>query len=204
MPESTEEVDLKFLNSMRCQPPPLPSNRRQGKCGNCRYQHQPQHKCPATGAECHKCGWWNHFANMCHSQTQKTWTRVQDWWWWNAHCCHHRDNPKLPLTPTISLSRLAQAPNAMSCRPKMYRHISQQPLMKSKAKLIAFSGHQLTYIGKVTLLCEYKNKFFPVEFEVVDDVADVLGLKTSTEMKLVRLKAFTMIPWVSTPIFSLA
>ena len=76
--------------------------------------------------------------------------------------------------------------------------------MKSKAKLIAFSGHQLPYIGKVTLLCEYKKKFFPVEFEVVDDVADVLGLKTSTEMKLVRLKALTKIPWVSTPIFSLA
>ncbi len=58
--------------------------------------------------------------------------------------------------------------------------------MKSRAKLVAFGGHRLNTRGKVTLLCEYKQKFWPIEFEVMDYAANVLGLKTSSEMKLVQ------------------
>ena len=74
--------------------------------------------------------------------------------------------------------------NVMSS--KTYDHITQQPLMKSKAKLVAFGGRRLTSRGKGTLLCKYRNKFWPVQFEVLDDVSNVLGLKTNTEMRLVK------------------
>ena len=75
----------------------------------------------------------------------------------------------------------------------MQRHVSQnlqpgikQTLTESKARLVAFGGHRLKSCGKLTLLCEHKDKYRPVEFEVLKDVTDVLGLKTCEEMKLVQ------------------
>lgn len=35
-------------------------------------------------------------------------------------------------------------------------------------------------------MCEYKSKLWPMEFEVLDNVSNVLGLNASTEMKLVQ------------------
>ena len=40
--------------------------------------------------------------------------------------------------------------------------------------------------GKLTLLCEHKNKYRPIEFEILDNVTNVLGLKTCEEMRLVK------------------
>ena len=37
-----------------------------------------------------------------------------------------------------------------------------------------------------TLLCEHKNKYWRVEFEVLEDVTNVLGLKTCEELQLVK------------------
>ena len=36
------------------------------------------------------------------------------------------------------------------------------------------------------MLCEHKNKYMSVEFQILERVSNVLGLKTSTEMKLVK------------------
>ena len=66
---------------------------------------------------------------------------------------------------------------------KTYNNVSQQPLRKSSTKLVAFGGHRLKSLGKATLLCKHKKK---IEFEVLNDVSDVLGLKTSEEMNLVQ------------------
>ena len=60
--ESTEDVDVKLLKTRR-QNPPQP-NRQQGRCGCCGGRHYPQQRCPAIGAECHKCGRRNHFASV--------------------------------------------------------------------------------------------------------------------------------------------
>ena len=64
--------------------------------------------------------------------------------------------------------------------------VSKQTLTKSKARLVAFGGHRRKSCGKLTLLCEHKDKYRPVEFEVLKNVTDVLGLKTCEEMKLVQ------------------
>ena len=58
--------------------------------------------------------------------------------------------------------------------------------MKSRNKLVAFGGQRLNTRGKVTLLCQCKQKFWPVEFEVLNNVSNVLGLTTSSEMRLVQ------------------
>ena len=67
-----------------------------------------------------------------------------------------------------------------------YKRVSSRTLTKSKARLVAFGGHRLKSCGKTTLLCEHKNKYWPVEFEVLEDVTNVLGLKTCEELQLVK------------------
>ena len=67
-----------------------------------------------------------------------------------------------------------------------YDRICQRPLRKSRAKLVAFGGHRMNSLGKTVILCEHKNKYIAVEFEVLSKVSNVLGLKTSTEMKLIK------------------
>ena len=74
--------------------------------------------------------------------------------------------------------------NVMSSQ--TYHQLSQRPLQKSKARLIAFGGNRLSAIGKTSLLCEYKGKYWPVEFEVVNNVSNILGLHACTEMQMVK------------------
>uniref|UniRef100_H3BCC1 Peptidase A2 domain-containing protein n=1 Tax=Latimeria chalumnae TaxID=7897 RepID=H3BCC1_LATCH len=70
--------------------------------------------------------------------------------------------------------------------------LSVEKLQKSKAKLVSFSGPQIRVVGKITVLAQFKEKFYPVTFQVVDVmVTPVLGLTTCLEMKLVQ-KMFTL------------
>ena len=61
-------------------------------------------------------------------------------------------------------------------------------LSKSKVKLISFSGHRTTPVGKITTLIQHKNRYYPVEFQVVDlqNTAPILGVLTSQELGLVK------------------
>uniref|UniRef100_H3AXF3 ribonuclease H n=1 Tax=Latimeria chalumnae TaxID=7897 RepID=H3AXF3_LATCH len=70
--------------------------------------------------------------------------------------------------------------------------LSVEKLQKSKAKLVSFSGHQIKVVGKITVLAQFKGKFYPVAFQVADAmITPVLGLTTCLEMKLVQ-KMFTL------------
>lgn len=61
-------------------------------------------------------------------------------------------------------------------------------LNKSKAKLVAYSGHPLKTVGKVTIECEYKNKFYPITFQVVKGAScPIIGAATSeNELKIIK------------------
>ena len=72
------------------------------------------------------------------------------------------------------------------CNVMSFMQASKQPLSRSKARLVAFGGQRITPVGKAVLLCEHKNKFRPIEFEVVDNVSNVLGLGTCEELGLVK------------------
>ena len=68
--EATKDVHVKLLRMRHknSQYPDKHQSRQQGLCRYCGYQqHHPQQKCPATGAECRKCGRRNHFAKVCRS-----------------------------------------------------------------------------------------------------------------------------------------
>ena len=47
-----------------------------------------------------------------------------------------------------------------------YDVVCQQPLKKSKAKLVAFEGHRISSLGKAVILFEHKNMYSAVEFKV--------------------------------------
>ena len=135
-----------------------------------------------------QCGRRNHFARVCRLGTQKTRPKIQEL----DHGGSIEEDMLVAViegttrkdwgaTVTINSQHVtfkidtgAQC-NVMSS--DTYNHISRQPLMKSNAKLVAFGGHRLTSLGRATL------QSWTVEFEVL---SNVLGLKTSTEMKLVK------------------
>ena len=68
-----------------------------------------------------------------------------------------------------------------------YQQVSSQPLKKLHAKLIAFGGQRIRSLGKATILCKHKHKYYTTEFEIISSVSNVLGLKTITELKRIDL-----------------
>lgn len=59
----------------------------------------------------------------------------------------------------------------------------------SKVTLTSFSGHKTTPVGKCTLLCDFKNTFHPIEFQVVrgQSITEIIGLNTSEALGLVNI-----------------
>ncbi len=69
---------------------------------------------------------------------------------------------------------------------RTYNSISNQSLKRSRAKLVTFGGHKISPQGKALLTCEHKNRLKAVEFEIVKEGQNILGLNASIEMKLVK------------------
>ena len=171
-------------------------------CERCGSWHKQQQTCPALGAECHKCGKRNHFARVCKSKTKKTEkTRLynieqeesSDEYDHMFVATIHTPSKSKEWNITIKLNRqrtVFKIDTGAQCNvisKQKYKQVSRQPLQKSQAKLVAFGGHKLTTCGKIAIPCEYKGKHTPIEFQVVDqDVPIILGLETSTRMKLVQ------------------
>ena len=173
-----------------------------GRCGNTHTQHQ---SCPATGAECRKCGKRNHFARYCRSKPPQLprhgKQRVQS----IEEEPPSSDEDTSPIIYTIDrkagkkgwqvsiqvnkhnisfkIDTGAQC-NVMSL--ETYNQISKLPLLKSRTRLVAFGGHKIQSCGKTRLACEHNKCYTVVEFEVVKRCQNILGLETSAEMNLVK------------------
>ena len=174
------------------------------RCDKCGGMHRIQQTCPALGAECHKCGKRNHFARVCRSKTTRMGksrlhsieqqedessdkhehlfvatiqnsSRSKEW------------NITIKLNKQKTVFKIDTGAQCNVISKYKYNQVSKEPLQKSRAKLVAFGGHKLTTCGKRTLLCEHKKRIIPIEFQVVDqDVPSILGLETSTKLKLVQ------------------
>ena len=193
---SSEDVDVQLLKTRR----QTQHYRQQSQCTYCGGRRHARQKCPAAGVQCHKCGRRNHFARVCHSGTQSSRQKV--------HEIHDEQGdsseeellvaaiedgpPRKDWSATVTINAhhvTFKIDTGAQCNVMSYAtfsRISQQPLRKSRSRLVAFGGHRLNSLGKATLLCEYKHKFWAVDFEVLDNASNVLGLKTSAEMKLVQ------------------
>jgi len=60
--------------------------------------------------------------------------------------------------------------NVISKQKYLQLILSSMPLQKSHARLVAFGGQQLNACGKAIINCQYKGKFYPVVFEVINQV----------------------------------
>ena len=76
----------------------------------------------------------------------------------------------------------------------VYKQINRnEPLKRSNSRLVSYSGHRLDTVGNVTLLVSTKDKYVPVEFEIVKNKATpILGLKnlfgTEVNFKTIQFK----------------
>ena len=69
---------------------------------------------------------------------------------------------------------------------QVYEQISSKPRKRSKSRLVSYSGHKLDTVGKATLLVSTKDKYVPVEFEIVKNKStQIFGLKTCLELNLI-------------------
>ena len=69
----------------------------------------------------------------------------------------------------------------------LYYLVCKDPPQLPSASLVAFGGHKLHTCGKVTIPCQYKDRNYHVEFEVIDqNVPNILGLPTCIDMNLVQ------------------
>ena len=168
---------------------PAASQQKQ-KCGKCGYKHEPR-KCPAFGKICMNCKKKNHFMRQCRSKKMhelqendsdtdifldsvETDQNAGDW----------KVNVKIcKKTVSMKLDTGAQC-NVLPLH--IYNQISDRPLKPSKSRLVSYSGHKLNTVGKVTLLVSTKNKYVPIEFEIVKDKSTPLfGLKACLELNLI-------------------
>ena len=168
---------------------PAASQQKQ-KCGKCGYKHEPR-KCPAFGKICMNCKKKNHFMRQCRSKKMhelqendsdtdifldsvETDQNAGDW----------KVNVKIcKKTVSMKLDTGAQC-NVLPLH--IYNQISDRPLKPSKSRLVSYSGHRLNTVGKVTLLVSTKNKYVPIEFEIVKDKSTPLfGLKACLELNLI-------------------
>ena len=160
------------------------------KCGKCGYKHEPR-KCPAFGKLCHNCKKKNHFSTVCKNKKMhelqendydsdifldsvETDQNVKDWKV-NMKICGKTVNMKLDTGAQCNVLPY-----------HVYKQISHKPLKASKSRLVSYSGHRLNTVGKVTLLVSTKNKYIPLEFEIVKDKSmPILGLKACLELNLI-------------------
>ena len=69
---------------------------------------------------------------------------------------------------------------------RQYNQICNKPLLPSHARLVAFGGTPLHPRGKAIMPCQYKNKQYSIEFEIIDqNIPSILGLRACTEMNLI-------------------
>ena len=183
---------------------PNPSNSRTteldaAECPNCGIKHEPR-KCPAYGQECRKCHKRNHYARKCRMSQRSS--RVNtleetpevnndlfigmvntelkgDTTDWNITLDINETQVKLKLDTGAQCNVLPLS---------TYKQLTAEKLGKSRTKLISYSGHRILTVGKNTVIISHKEKFYPTEFQVIDQegAVPILGLPSCLEIGLVQ------------------
>ena len=170
------------------------------KCQKCGYTHEKK-KCPAFGKKCNNCKKSNHFARMCRRQkvhavdgnNQDSEDSDVDYDQYFVEAVENSSNHDRDWKIVVEINgkklemKLDTGAQVNVLPLKVYTRLSRSPLKRSRDKLISYSGHKLNTIGKATLLVGTKDKFSPVEFQVVDHKAQpVLGLQSCLELQLIK------------------
>lgn len=202
-----EEVEVHKIRTVKAK-----DNRDKGKidadeqkanCSRCGFKHEVK-KCPAYGKTCNSCNKKNHFAKMCKSQsTRKMHTVEQDEsstdMFIGSVEVHEKyiqavktedemwtENLKINRkSVTFKLDTGAEC-NVIS--EKTYSSLDiKGRLSASKCKLVAYTGHKMTSLGKKLITCEYKGQKHKIEFEIIQkDAPAILGRDACQKLGLVK------------------
>jgi transposase InsO family protein len=183
------------------------NDRQQSLCRQCGYGSHPEGvRCPARGQNCRKCGGINHFAAMCRAKRSSGKKRVDavkaddtdsdDEFYigtveadeqnqiqskpsnWNVTVCVEGKQVTLKIDSGAQINTLPLS---------VYQKVTKQPLQSTKTRLVGYFGQARRPCGKATLAVEYKGRYIPVEFQIIDqEVKPVLGLQTSLQMNLIQ------------------
>lgn len=177
-------------------------------CTRCGGKHGKQQQCPAMGATCHKCEKPNHYSKMCktretkeknvHSHEVEVSTRNRsdsesdDSFFIGAIHDQVQDEDK-EWTTSLKINskdvkfKIDTGAECNVISKKTYEKLSKTRLEKSRVKLGAFGGQKLKTMGKFTTICTHREKYEPIEFQVVNqEVPDILGLTTCLQLNLVK------------------
>ena len=70
----------------------------------------------------------------------------------------------------------------------LFKAVGGKQIVNSNVKkLVTFTGEKIKTVGRALLECEFKDKFYVLEFQIVDhNVIPVLGLQTCQELNVIR------------------
>jgi len=165
-------------------------------CSRCGQSHK--FSCPAKGIKCHKCNLFNHFAKFCKTKMVNQVTLIEN----NSNdddllfIGSITDNNKNDVWQVVlkinngdvncQLDTGAQA-NIMSIEIFNKMNLNLSSIVKqSNVKLMAFNSNKISTLGKSTIKCFYKQKYYLIEFFIVDFSCNtILGLETSNNLNLI-------------------
>lgn len=188
----------------------------QSLCPRCGYEHGPK-QCPAYGQTCKACNKKNHFAKKCRSnRNQASGTRTLhvveteeeddffigtielkktkakkkkiDTLATESQCKKATWTEKLKINGKDVSFKLDTGAECNVLAERSYRSLETNSRLKvSSCKLLTYSGHQMSPVGKATLTCEYKGRSHLIDFQIIDaDAPAILGRETCEELGMVK------------------
>ncbi|KAK6166970.1 hypothetical protein SNE40_022164 [Patella caerulea] len=173
------------------------------RCYRCGGNHSKQNQCPAFGSTCSFCGLANHWAKACRKKNYNRHQKRQVHSYGiddgddmdsffigsveTANITESKWYVTLNINDTLVKFKLDTGAECNVIPKSLFDKLAKGSLSKSKVKLNAFGGHQLTSLGRGVFVCQYKQKYHVLEFQVVEsDVPYILGLKSCVELGLVQ------------------
>ena len=164
---------------------------KQWKCKYCGQAHKVR-QCPAYGKTCHVCGKKNHFSSCCLqnkpvdmlTETMLTTGIIDDVTRdgkpdeWFETVCVSGQNVKIKVDSGASCNVMSK---------NTYQSLCSDKLLKAKTRLESYGGHKLCVVGKWCCVAEYGNKMHPLDFIIVQEVANtLLGLPSCVKMGIIQ------------------
>ena len=179
---------------------PTSTSSKPKSCKRCGRQHPPK-SCPAWGRQCSKCNKPNHFADYCRTRTvEAVDTRsasetdydddgeelfigdigdnhdTDDEWWINFRI----KQKKVPL-------KIDTGAKANLISEKQYKRVARNvPIRSTKNRLVTYSGQKIPAIGVCTLKVVHKGSHKKLDFYVVKEGQNILGLKSAVALNLIQ------------------
>ncbi len=183
-------------------------SREQQACGRYGKLHEPR-RCPAWGKVCSKCNGKNHFAQYCRTkgdvkheihevntdsddetlyigavdnESDKTNVNgdntepTEDEWWVTVRMKGKR----------IKLKIDSGAKANIISRKTYLRIAGKVKLYKTKTKLMTYNKKEITVVGTWTIKTGYKQKYNRLQFYVVPDSENIIGLRAAVALNLIQ------------------